>query len=90
MLKHGTESERAALLARIITNNVGEMNKKLAATPTGQMKQLQMTIGGIKAKIGRGAGRLQSLSRRGFTSDNHNGFLWATQNRGCRCGGVFG
>lgn len=52
MLKHGTESDRAALLARIITNNVGEMNKKLAATPTGQMKQLQMTIGGIKAKIG--------------------------------------
>lgn len=52
MLKHGTESERAAILARIITNNVGEMNKKLAATPTGQMKQLQMTIGGIKAKIG--------------------------------------
>ena len=52
MLKHGTESERAALLARIITNNVGEMNQKLAATPTGQMKQLQMTIGGIKAKIG--------------------------------------
>lgn len=52
MLKHGNESERAALLARIITNNVGEMNKKLAATPTGQMKQLQMTIGGIKAKIG--------------------------------------
>lgn len=52
MLKHGTESERAAILARIVTNNVGEMNKKLAATPTGQMKQLQMTIGGIKAKIG--------------------------------------
>lgn len=52
MLKNGTESERAALLARIVTNNVGEMNKKLAATPTGQMKQLQMTIGGIKAKIG--------------------------------------
>lgn len=52
MLKHGTESERAALLARIITNNVGEMNQKLAATPTGQMKQLQMAIGGIKAKIG--------------------------------------
>lgn len=52
MLKHGTESERSALLARIITNNVGEMNKKLAATPTGQMKQLQMAIGGIKAKIG--------------------------------------
>ena len=52
MLKHGTESERSALLARIITNNVGEMNKKLADTPTGQMKQLQMAIGGIKAKIG--------------------------------------
>ena len=52
MLKHGTESERAALLARIITNNVGEMNQELASTPVGKMKQLQMYIGGVKAKIG--------------------------------------
>lgn len=29
ILKYGSESERAATLAKVITNNVGEMNKKL-------------------------------------------------------------
>ena len=52
MLQHGTESQRAAILAQVITNNVGEMNQKLASTPVGKMKQLQMYIGGVKAKIG--------------------------------------
>ena len=52
ILKYGTESERAATLAKVITNNVGEMNKKLAQTDAGKMKQLQNYIGGIKAKIG--------------------------------------
>lgn len=52
MLQHGTESQRAAILAQVITNNVGEMNQELASTPVGKMKQLQMYIGGVKAKIG--------------------------------------
>lgn len=52
ILKYGSESERAATLAKVITNNVGEMNKKLAQTDAGKMKQLQNYIGGIKAKIG--------------------------------------
>ena len=52
MLQHGTESQRAAILAQVITNNVGEMNQTLASTPVGKMKQLQMYIGGVKAKIG--------------------------------------
>lgn len=52
ILKYGTESERAATLAKVITNNVGEMNAKLAQTDAGKMKQLQNYIGGIKAKIG--------------------------------------
>ena len=52
ILKYGSESERAATLAKVITNNVGEMNAKLAQTDAGKMKQLQNYIGGIKAKIG--------------------------------------
>ena len=52
MLQHGTESQRAAILAQVITNNVGEMNQTLASTPVGKMKQLQMYMGGVKAKIG--------------------------------------
>lgn len=52
ILKYGTESERAATLAKVITNNVGEMNAKLAQTDAGKMKQLQNYFGGIKAKIG--------------------------------------
>lgn len=52
ILKYGSESERAATLAKVITNNVGEMNAKLAQTDAGKMKQLQNYIGGINAKIG--------------------------------------
>ena len=52
ILKYSSESERAATLAKVITNNVGEMNAKLAQTDAGKMKQLQNYIGGIKAKIG--------------------------------------
>lgn len=52
ILKYGSESERAATLSKVITNNVGEMNAKLAQTDAGKMKQLQNYIGGIKAKIG--------------------------------------
>lgn len=52
ILKYGTESERAATLAQVITNNVGEMNAELAKTDAGRMKQLQNYFGGIKAKIG--------------------------------------
>ena len=53
ILKYGTESERAATLAKVITNNVGEMNAKLAQTDAGKMKQLQNAFGGIKYKIGK-------------------------------------
>lgn len=48
VLKYGTESERAAMLAQVITNNVGEMNAALAATDSGQQKQLQDRLGEIK------------------------------------------
>lgn len=51
-VKYGSEEERAAALAKIITNNVGEMNTKLAQTPSGQMKQIENDLGDIKENLG--------------------------------------
>ncbi|MGL4518451.1 MAG: hypothetical protein ACRCUJ_01765 [Phocaeicola sp.] len=52
VLKYGTESERAAMLAQVVTNNVGEMNAALAATDAGQQKQLENTLGDVKERLG--------------------------------------
>lgn len=51
-VKYGTEEERAAALAKIITNNVGEMNVTLAQTPAGQMKQINNALGDTKEWLG--------------------------------------
>lgn len=39
VLQYGNEQERAAMLAQVIKNNVGEMNKELAKTDAGKLKQ---------------------------------------------------
>lgn len=52
VLKYGTEEQRAAMLAQVITDNVGEMNEALRNTPTGQMTALKNDIGDIKEQIG--------------------------------------
>jgi hypothetical protein len=51
VLKYGTEQERAAMLAQVITNNVGEMNAALASTDSGQQKQLEDKLGEIKDSL---------------------------------------
>lgn len=51
-IKNGNEQERAAMLAQIITDNVGEMNAALAKTDAGKQKQLANSMGVLKAKIG--------------------------------------
>lgn len=53
ILKFGNEAERAATLAQVITDNVGQMNAALAATDTGKQKQLENSLGDIKEKIGQ-------------------------------------
>ena len=45
VLKYGNEQQRAAMLAQVITDNVGNMNEALAATPEGKLKQLQNDYG---------------------------------------------
>ena len=52
VLKFGTEQERAAMLAQVITNNVGNMNAELAKTESGKQQQLANALGDIKEQIG--------------------------------------
>ena len=52
VLKYGTESERAAMLAQVITNNVGQMNAALAQTDSGKQQQMANAIGDIKEQLG--------------------------------------
>lgn len=52
VLKYGNEQERAAMLAEVITNNVGNMNEAMANTPQGQIKQMSDTWDGIMQTVG--------------------------------------
>lgn len=52
VLQFGTESERAAMLAKVITENVGEMNAELAKTDAGKWKQTENYLGDIKEQLG--------------------------------------
>ncbi len=52
VMKYGTEQQRAAMLAEIITNNVGHMNAKLGETDAGKLKQAEMRFAGIKVQLG--------------------------------------
>ena len=52
ILQYGTESERAAVLAQVVSEAVGGMNERLAQTPAGKMQQLKNTIGDVKEQLG--------------------------------------
>lgn len=52
VLKYGTEQEKAAMLAKVITQNVGNMNEELAKTPAGKIQQLKNSMGDLTEDIG--------------------------------------
>lgn len=52
ILKYGTEEEKAATLAQVITDNVGNMNEVLAQTPEGKVQQLKNTLGDLQETLG--------------------------------------
>jgi len=54
LLKSNDEMVRAAAIAKIITGNVGEMNKAFAATDLGKIQQAENQIGDLKEEIGEG------------------------------------
>ena len=53
ILKYGEESERAAVLADVVSESVGGMNAAMAQTPSGRMQQTANAIGDIKERIGQ-------------------------------------
>lgn len=61
VLKYGTESEKAAMLAQIITNNVGHMNTALAQTDAGKQKQLANSLGDVKEQFGQAVLQIESV-----------------------------
>lgn len=61
VLKYGNEQQRSAMLAQVITNNVGEMNGVLAQTDAGRQKQLSNTLGDIKEKFGEAISQIEIL-----------------------------
>lgn len=52
VLKYGTESEKAAMLSKVITQNVGEMNKKFAETDSGKVQQAKNSLSDLQEEIG--------------------------------------
>ena len=52
ILQFGTESERAAVLAQVVSEAVGGMNAELANTNSGQIQQLVNSLGDAKEKAG--------------------------------------
>ena len=52
VLKYGTEQEKAAMLAKVITDNVGNMNKTMAQTPEGKIQQMKNALGDLTEQLG--------------------------------------
>jgi len=53
VLKNGNEMERAAILAEVITDNVGDMNTALRQTDAGKIAAAENAIGDLKEGIGK-------------------------------------
>lgn len=60
LLKYGTEEQKVATLADVITQSVGGMNEALAGTKEGNMKQMANRWGDLKETIGNFAVSVES------------------------------
>lgn len=52
ILRFGTEQQRVAVLAEVVSSAVGGSNEALASTPSGQIKQAANNFGDLKEQIG--------------------------------------
>lgn len=52
ILQFGSESERAAVLAEVVTSSVGGMNEALRNTDAGRMFEAKVAIDGVKDALG--------------------------------------
>lgn len=53
LLKFGTEEQRVATLAAVVEESVSGVNKALADTPTGKVKQLSNDFSDLKETVGK-------------------------------------
>jgi len=60
ILKTGTEAQRAAVLFDVVNESVGGVNKALAATPEGKLKQQANNLGDLQVRVGKLAVMVQS------------------------------
>lgn len=60
LLKYGTEQQKAATLAQVITDNVGNMNETLAQTDSGKVAQLNNRLNDVKEEFGQMGQRLEA------------------------------
>lgn len=52
VLKYGTEEEKAAMIAEVVTQNVGNMNEEFAKTDAGKIQQAKNELGDMGEEIG--------------------------------------
>lgn len=52
VLKYGTEEEKAAMIAEVVNQNVGNMNEKFAQTDAGKIQQAKNALGDMGEQIG--------------------------------------
>ncbi len=53
VLQNGTESERAAMLTKVLAQNYGEVNKELRNTPQGMITGLKNAFGDLQEGVGQ-------------------------------------
>lgn len=76
ILKTGTEQEKAAAMADILAQNVGGVNKALAQTDDGKIKQMSNTMGDMKETIGSHITPLWSAFISNIFPYVQSGFSW--------------
>ena len=52
VLKYGTEEEKAAMIAEVVQQNVGNMNEEFAKTDAGKIQQAKNALGDMGEEIG--------------------------------------
>lgn len=52
VLKYGTEEEKAAMIAEVVNQNVGQMNEEFAKTDAGKIQQAKNALGDMGEQIG--------------------------------------
>lgn len=52
VLKFGTEEEKAAMIAEVVQQNVGDMNEEFAKTDAGKIQQAKNALGDMGEEIG--------------------------------------